>query len=105
VMAYSVARRTREIGVRLALGARRGAVLEMVLRQAAVLVGVGMAIGLIATVASSSVLESLLYGTGARNPVVLAAVCGVVAVAGLVAAYVPARRAAGVDPMRALRSE
>jgi predicted permease len=105
VMAYSVARRTREIGVRLALGARRGAVLEMVLRQAALLVGVGMAIGLIATVASSSVLESLLYGTGARNPVVLAAVCGVVAVAGLVAAYVPARRAAGVDPMRALRSE
>ena len=105
VMAYSVARRTREIGVRLALGARRGAVLQMVMRQAAILVGAGMAIGLIATVASGSVLQSLLYGTGSRNPVVLAAVCCVVAVAGLVAAYVPAMRAAGVDPMVALRSE
>jgi putative ABC transport system permease protein len=105
VMAYSVARRTREIGVRLALGAQRGAVLKMVLRQAAVLVGAGMAIGVIATVASGSVLQSMLYGTGARNPVVLAAVCGVVAIAGMVAAYLPAMRAAGIDPMRALRAE
>ena len=105
VMAYSVARRTREIGVRLALGAQRGAVLKMVLQQAAVLVGAGMAIGVIATVASGSVLQSMLYGTGARNPVVLAAVCGVVAIAGMVAAYLPAMRAAGIDPMRALRAE
>jgi ABC-type antimicrobial peptide transport system permease subunit len=77
----------------------------MVLRQAAVLVGAGMAIGVIATVASGSVLQSMLYGTGARNPVVLAAVCGVVAIAGMVAAYLPAMRAAGIDPMRALRAE
>jgi hypothetical protein len=64
-----------------------------------------MAIGVIATVASGSVLQSMLYGTGARNPVVLAAVCGVVAIAGMVALYLPAMRAAGIDPMRALRAE
>jgi putative ABC transport system permease protein len=105
VMAYSVARRTREIGVRLALGAQRGTVLQMVLRDAAVLVGVGMAIGITATLASASVLQSMLYGTGSRNPLVLAGVCGVVALAGMVAAYLPALRAAGIDPIRALRAE
>lgn len=105
VMAYSVARRTREIGVRLALGAQRGSVLTMVLRQAAVLVGIGMALGLAATVAATPVLKSMLYGTGARNPMVLAGVCVLVAVTGLVAAYLPAWRAASVDPMRALRAE
>jgi putative ABC transport system permease protein len=103
VMAYSVARRTREIGVRLALGAQRGTVLTMVLRQAAVLVATGMALGLAATVAATPVLRSMLYGTGARNPVVLCGVCGVVALTALVAAYLPALRAASVDPMRALR--
>jgi predicted permease len=105
VMAYSVARRTREIGVRLALGAQRGTVLQMVLGQAAVLVGVGMVIGIAATLASASVLQSMLYGTASRNPLVLAGVCGVVALAGLLAAYLPAMRAAGIDPMRALRAE
>jgi ABC-type antimicrobial peptide transport system permease subunit len=77
----------------------------MVLRDAAVLVVVGMAIGITATVASASVLQTLLYGTASRNPVVLMGVCGVVALAGLVAAWLPARRAASVDPMRALRAE
>ena len=105
VMAYSVARRTREIGVRLALGAQRGTVLQMVLRQAAMLVGTGMAIGIVATLASASVLQSMLYGTASRDPMVLAGVCVVVALAGLAAAYLPAVRAAGIDPMRALRSE
>jgi predicted permease len=105
VLAYSVARRTREIGVRLALGAERGAVLQMVLRQAGVLVLAGMATGVTATVASASVLRTMLYGTESRNPVVLTGVCGVVALAGLVAAWLPARRAASVDPMRALRAE
>jgi putative ABC transport system permease protein len=105
VMAYSVARRTREIGVRLALGAQRGTVLNMVLRDAAVLVGVGMVIGIGATLASASVLQSMLYETASRNPLVLGVVCGVVALAGLVAAYLPAVRAAGIDPMKALRAE
>jgi putative ABC transport system permease protein len=66
---------------------------------------VGMAIGIAATLASASVLQSMLYGTASRNPLVLAGVCGVVALAGLVAAYLPALRAAGIDPMRALRAE
>jgi predicted permease len=105
VMMYSVARRTREIGVRLALGASRGTVMRMVLRQAAVLVGTGMAIGIAASLASAWVLRSMLYGTGERNPAVLALVCVVVALTGLLAAYLPALRASGIQPMQALRNE
>ncbi len=105
VMAYSVARRTREIGVRLALGAQRTAVLTMVLRQATVLVGVGMAIGLAASLAWAPLLHSMLYGAGSRNPLVLAGVCLVVALTGITAASLPAMRAASIDPMRALRNE
>jgi predicted permease len=105
VMMYSVARRTREIGVRLALGASRGTVMQMVLRQAAVLVGAGMAIGIAATLASASVLRSMLYGTTGRNPLVLALVCLAVALTGLLAAYLPALRASAIQPMQALRSE
>ena len=105
VIAYSVALRTREFGVRMALGAPRRSVLQMVLRQAAVLVVVGMALGIGATLASSSLLGSFLYGTGARNPVVLASVCGLVVVTGLMAAYLPARKAMRVEPATALRYE
>ncbi|HVT99306.1 MAG TPA: FtsX-like permease family protein, partial [Acidobacteriaceae bacterium] len=105
VMAYSVARRTREIGVRLALGAQRGTVLTMVLRQAALLLAIGVAIGIAATLFATPVLHSMLYGTGARNPLVLAGVCVLVTMTGLVAAYLPALRAAGVNPTEALRAE
>jgi putative ABC transport system permease protein len=105
VMAYSVARRTREIGVRLALGASRRTVLQMVVRQATVLVGIGMGLGIAATLASGSLLRAFLFGTGARNPLVLAAVCGLVTMTGLLAAYLPARRAMRVDPSVALRYE
>ncbi len=105
VMVYSVSRRTQEIGVRLALGASRGAVMQMVLCQAVVLVGVGIAIGIAATMASASVLRSMLYGTGARNPIVLALVCVVVALTGLLAAYLPSLRASSIQPMQALRNE
>ena len=105
VMTYSVARRTREIGVRMALGARRGLVLKMVLRDAAVLLAIGIAVGVAASLISASVLQSMLYGTGSRNPLVLMLVCVGVALAGLIAAYIPAFRAASIEPMQALRSE
>ncbi len=105
VMAYSVSRRTREIGVRMALGAERRYVLQMVLRDAANLLGGGIVVGVVIALASASVLESMLFGTKPRDPLVMAAVCVAIALVGLLAAYIPARRAARVDPMVALRYE
>lgn len=105
VMAYSVARRTQEIGVRLALGAQRSDVMRMVLREAAVLISVGIAIGVGVSLASASILDSMLYGVQSRDPVVLLLVCAAVALTGLLAACLPSLRAASVDPMQALRSE
>jgi putative ABC transport system permease protein len=105
VMMYSVSRRTREIGVRLALGAQRAMVLRMILRDASLLLGSGIALGLAASLVFASVMKTMLYGTQERDPLVMAAVCGVVAVTGLIAAYLPAMRAAGIEPMVALRTE
>jgi predicted permease len=105
VMMYSVTRRTREIGVRMALGALRTSVLTMVLRDAAVLLIAGIAIGTASALVSASILKSMLYDTGPHDPVVMALVCAGVAVVGLVAAYIPAWRATKVDPMVALRYE
>jgi putative ABC transport system permease protein len=105
VMAYSVSRRTREIGVRLALGAQRSALMRMVLRDAAVLLLVGIALGVAASFASASVLKTTLYGLNPHDPLVLTVVCISVALTGLLAAYIPSIRAASIDPMKALRSE
>jgi putative ABC transport system permease protein len=105
VMMYSVTRRTREIGVRMALGAQRGSVLQMILRDAAILLAIGITIGIVAALTSASVLKSMLYGIGTRDPLVMALVCTILAVVGLLAAYIPAIRAAKVDPMVALRYE
>ena len=105
VMSYSVSRRTREIGVRLALGAQRSAVLKMVLRDAAVLLLAGIGMGAVASLASGSVLKTMLYGTAPRDPAVLGVVCLSVAFAGLLAAYFPAFRAASINPTQALRNE
>lgn len=104
-MSYTVARQTREIGVRMAVGAARGDIARMVLRQAGILVGLGLAAGMAGALAGARVLSSLLFGVAPRDPAALAAAAVVLALTGLLAAWWPARRAARVDPMEALRSE
>ncbi len=105
VLAYTVAQRTREIGLRMALGAAPAAVRRMILRQVAGMLAVGGVIGLAAAVGAGRLIESLLYRMQGYDPVVLvSAALGLSAVA-LVAGYVPARRAAAVDPQQALRYE
>jgi predicted permease len=105
VMTYSVTRRKREIGVRMALGAQRGSVLKMVLQEASILLGAGMAIGVVSALGSASILRSMLYETKYRDPYVMFNVCIALAIVGMAAAYIPALRAARVDPMVALRDE
>jgi predicted permease len=105
VMSYSVARQTKEIGVRMALGAQRGHILGMVLREASLLVGAGLVIGVAASVAGARLLRSLLFGVAPRDPITLVSVCGVLLLTGLLAAWWPAKRAASTEPMQALRME
>ncbi|MBO0863235.1 MAG: ABC transporter permease [Chloracidobacterium sp.] len=105
VMAWTVGRRTRQIGVRMALGAQSGDVLKLVLRQGMLLVGIGVAAGLGAALLATRMVESLLYGVSRNDPVTFALVVALLAFAALLACYVPARRATRVDPMVALRME
>jgi hypothetical protein len=105
VVAYAVARRTRELGIRIALGASSRDTVRLVLRQGMVLAAIGVAVGLPLAVAAGSLMRSLLYGISPTDPLALAgSALVVIAVAGL-ASYLPARRAAKVDPMAALRAE
>jgi macrolide transport system ATP-binding/permease protein len=105
VIAYSVSQRTREIGVRMALGAQRGTVYGMVMRQAAVLTAVGLSLGLVCSVGASMLMRKLLFGVKAWDVPTLAGVMAVLAVAALAASFLPARRAASVNPTEALRAE
>lgn len=105
VMAYSVSRRTQEIGIRLALGAKHQQLLSLLMRQAAFLVATGLVVGLIITAASGRILTGLLFGIRASDPLILlSSTCGLALIA-LLAGYVPLRRVLKVDPMIALRYE
>ncbi len=105
MLSYNVARRTSEIGVRMALGAQRRDVLRLVLADALLVTGIGAAVGLAAAVAATRVLSTLLFGLTPRDPATLAGSAAVLLIAGTLAACVPAWRASRVDPMTALRHE
>ena len=105
VIAYSVSQRTREIGVRMALGAQRGAVYTLVMRQAGWLTAVGLGVGLICSVGASLLMRKLLFGVTAWDAPTLAGVAVVLGLASLAASFLPAWRAASVNPMDALRAE
>jgi putative ABC transport system permease protein len=105
MISYSVARQTHEIGIRIALGAARSDVLAMVFRSGFKLLAIGVVIGVSVSLVASRVLASQLWGISPRDPLTMAAVVGVVALAGAAACYLPARRATRVDPMIALRYE
>ncbi|HET7468898.1 MAG TPA: FtsX-like permease family protein, partial [Gemmatimonadales bacterium] len=105
VIAYSVVQRTREMGIRIALGARAEDVLGLVMRQGITPVLIGLAIGLAVAAAGSRVLRSLLYGVAGTDLATYAVVAAFLAAVAVAASYVPARRAARADPMTALRTE
>jgi putative ABC transport system permease protein len=105
VMAYTISLRTHEIGVRIAIGAQRGDVLRMVLRNGALLVGAGLAIGVFASVALGHFLASQIWGVSATDPWTFTGAFALLTVVGLAACLVPARRATHIDPMMALRHE
>jgi len=105
VLSYAVVKRTREIGIRIALGASRPAVLSMVLRRAAILVGAGLIIGLAGSIAARRIIGGMLFGVDGGNPLLLLCAVSVMVAAAWLATYLPAHRAASIDPMLALRTE
>jgi predicted permease len=105
VMSYSVTLRTRDIGIRMALGARPGDIFKHIVGQALVLALIGLGVGIVLAIASTRVMTSLLFGTSPADPLTLAATALVLLAVALLASYIPARRATKVDPMVALRYE
>jgi predicted permease len=105
VVSYSVAQRAREIGVRMALGARRPAIVALVMHQGMRLAWIGVAIGLVLSMSTMGVVSSVLYGVGPRDPVVLGLVVGLLLFVVAIASLVPARRAMQIDPITSLRSQ
>jgi ABC-type antimicrobial peptide transport system permease subunit len=105
VVAYSVARRTREVGIRLALGATRSQVVGLVVREGMALVGVGVAIGFALAAALSQPMSAFLYGLNRFDPLTFASVAAVMGLTALLANYIRARRAVGIDALRAIRYE
>lgn len=105
VVAYSVSQRTREIGIRMALGAERAAVHRLILKEAGGLAALGLGLGLACAVASATLMKSLLFGVQAWDAPTLIAVAAVLGISSLVSSFLPARRAAGVNPVEALKTE
>src|SRR4030095_9183948 len=102
---YSVSRRAHEIGVRMALGARSGQVLKLVLKEGMGLNLIGIAIGIAGAFALTRIMSSLLFGVGTKDPFTFVAVPILLAIVAFIACYIPARRATKVDPLVALRYE
>jgi ABC-type antimicrobial peptide transport system permease subunit len=105
ILAYSVSLRTQEIGIRQAVGADAGRIIRMVLKDGAWFVMAGLVAGTVASLAFTKLLSSLLFETRVNDAMALALAPGILLIVAAVAAYIPARRAAKLDPMRALRSE
>jgi predicted permease len=105
LMAYSVSCRTRELGIRMALGAQRTDVTLLVLRKAGFLLGSGLALGLACTWIATRTIQAFLFDVDAHDPATILLVCMLLAICGFMAALIPARRAASIDPMQALRTE
>jgi ABC-type antimicrobial peptide transport system permease subunit len=105
VIAYSVGQRTREIGVRMALGAQRGSVYQLILKEAGRLILVGVVLGLACSIGAATLISKLLFAVHAWDVQTLIAVAAVLSLSALAASYFPARRAASINPIEALRAE
>jgi ABC-type antimicrobial peptide transport system permease subunit len=105
VVSYSVTQRKREIGIRMALGARAGEVQARIVRQTLLLAAAGIALGMAGSWALARTMQSLLYGVTATDPITFAGMLGVLTTVALIAGYLPARRASRIDPATILRAE